>query len=107
LIVVSFSFGLIVGHKVIVGADLELHGLRDNVIELGISCQVPVIDERTPHSTGFPPVVRCWEETWSLARLVASVESDKGFGQRGSGRLDGICLVHMLAIVIIEHAMVE
>lgn len=73
LIVIAFCPGLIWGHVVIVGPDLDSERFLDEVVVLVIPSVCPIIDQARPDSTGTNEVVFFWEETYGFARFVSPV----------------------------------
>lgn len=80
LIIVSHGDGIVGGHEVLVGADLEEHSLLDEVVVRVVAGEEPVVNQSPPHGTAFPPVIvsfvlrrRARENAWYLTRLVAVV----------------------------------
>lgn len=63
------GFGLIRSHVVIVWPDLPEQSLLYETNILSISGVVPVVDQASPHSGRFPPVVGFWEEARYLAKV--------------------------------------
>src|SRR5699024_409389 len=72
LVIVAERGGDVMRHIGLVFADLELHGLHDEVVVRGVAGPSPVIDQSPPHGTTLPPVVvagrrRSWEDAGRLS----------------------------------------
>ena len=57
LVVVAFVEFLARHHKVSRGTDLAEESLGGDIVVAGVVRKVPVVYQRSPHRTGFPPVV--------------------------------------------------
>lgn len=89
LIVITFVFGLVDGHVVGVGADLELQGLGDDIVVRGVAGAGPVVYHGHHHAATFPPKEWVGQDARCTAGKVSFVERHHVESYGGSGGFYG------------------
>lgn len=101
LVVISFCFGLVGGHVVVVGADLGEQCLLHYVVVGRVAGVVPVVDHDAEHAACFPPVVGGGQVAGCVACVVACVVFHGAVGD-GAGCAFDRCWISCSLGMILE-----
>lgn len=75
-------------HVVLIWAHLPEQSLLHQSNVLSISSVVPIVDQTSPHSAGFPPVIRLPKEAKGLSWVCAMIIAEHILGDGAGDILD-------------------
>jgi hypothetical protein len=91
LIVVTFCLGLIRRHVIVVRSNLGKKSLSRDLVVCIIASEVPIVHQCAKHCPSLPPVIRIWQISWNVPRLIPSVILHHALSSGLCSSLDGIC----------------